>query len=72
MLRLDLSSHESLRGYDGPVVINAVDGLRDSTVGRLNSNASGYKSIAEACMDGAYDSSKTYALLIKMGINPHH
>jgi transposase len=33
-------------------------------------NASRHRSIIEACMDGAYDSSKTYALLRKMGINP--
>jgi hypothetical protein len=36
----------------------------------LMANASMYRLISEACMDGAYDSSKTYALLRKMGIKP--
>jgi hypothetical protein len=33
-------------------------------------NASRHRLIYEACMDGAYDSSKNYALLGKMGIKP--
>jgi hypothetical protein len=36
----------------------------------LMANASRYRLISEACMDGAYDSSKNYALLRKMGIKP--
>jgi len=36
----------------------------------IMANASRYRLISEACMDGAYDSSKNYALLRKMGINP--
>jgi hypothetical protein len=33
-------------------------------------NVSRYRLIYEACMDGAYDSSKNYALLGMMGIKP--
>jgi len=33
-------------------------------------DASRYRLISEACMDGAYDSSKTYRLLKKAGIKP--
>jgi hypothetical protein len=33
-------------------------------------NASRYRSIAEACMDGAYDSVKAYRLLRSMGVKP--
>jgi len=36
----------------------------------IMADASRYRLISEACMDGAYDSSKTYALLREMGINP--
>jgi len=36
----------------------------------LIANASGYRSIAEAYMDGAYDSGKSYRLLKRAGINP--
>jgi hypothetical protein len=47
------------------------DDIHDSEVlPSLIANASRHRSIAEAFMDGAYDSSKTYALLRKMGINP--
>jgi hypothetical protein len=47
------------------------DDMHDSEVlPSLIANASGHRLISEACMDGAYDSSKTYALLRKMGINP--
>jgi len=35
----------------------------------LIANASRHRTI-KACMDGAYDSSKTYTLLRGMGINP--
>jgi transposase len=47
------------------------DDVHDSEVlPSLIANASKHRLISEACMDGAYDSSKTYALLRKMGIKP--
>jgi hypothetical protein len=47
------------------------DDAHDSEVlPSLMANASRYRLISEACMDGAYDSSKNYALLRKMGIKP--
>jgi len=47
------------------------DDMHDSEVlPGLMANASMYRLISEACMDGAYDSSKNYALLRKMGIKP--
>jgi len=115
ILRLDLSPYESLRGYDGPIVIAVdssgvsvhkcggwverlygkkkryikihfavdvrtkevvamevtTDDVHDSEVlPSLMMNASRHRAIIEAFMDGAYDSSKNYALLGKMGIKP--
>jgi len=47
------------------------DDMHDSEVlPSIIANASRHRTIIEAYMDGAYDSSKTYALLRKMGINP--
>jgi len=47
------------------------DDVHDSEVlPSLMANASRCRLISEACMDGAYDSSKNYALLRKMGIKP--
>jgi hypothetical protein len=47
------------------------DDVHDSEVlPGIMANASRYGAIIEACMDGAYDSSKNYALLGKMGIKP--
>mgnify|MGYP000231423189 CR=1 FL=1 len=40
------------------------DGIHDSEVlPSIMANVSRHRLISEACMDGAYDSSKTYALL---------
>jgi hypothetical protein len=47
------------------------DNVHDSKVlPNLMANASRHRAIIEAFMDGAYDSSKNYALLGKMGIKP--
>jgi hypothetical protein len=47
------------------------DDMHDSKVlPSLIMNASRYRLISEACMDGAYDSIKSYRLLGKMGIKP--
>jgi hypothetical protein len=47
------------------------DDVHDSEVlPSLMANASRHRAIIEAFMDGAYDSSKNYALLGKMGIKP--
>jgi len=47
------------------------DDMHDSEVlPSIIANASRHRLISEACIDGAYDSSKTYALLREMGINP--
>jgi hypothetical protein len=115
ILRLDLSPYESLRGYNGPIVIAVdssgvsvhkcggwverlygkkkryikihfavdvitkevlamevtTDDVHDSEVlPSLIMNASRHRAIIEACIDGAYDSSKNYALLRGMGIKP--
>jgi transposase len=47
------------------------DDVHDSKVlPSLMANASRHRAIIEAHIDGAYDSSKNYALLGKMGIKP--
>jgi len=47
------------------------DDVHDSEVlPSLIMNASRHRAIIEACIDGAYDSSKTYAQLGKMEIKP--
>jgi hypothetical protein len=38
----------------------------------IMANASRHRLIYEACMDGAYDSSKNYALLRGMGIKTNY
>jgi len=45
--------------------------MRDSEVlPSIMADASRYRLISEACMDGAYDSRKSYRLLRSMGVKP--
>ena len=49
----------------------ATDDMHDGEdLPSIIADASRYRLISEACMDGAYDSSKTYTLLREIGINP--
>jgi len=49
----------------------ATDNTHDSEVlPSLIANASRHRLISEACMDGAYDSIKSYRLLRRMGVKP--